>query len=323
LSWKSEHLQFVLLNDNYIIAEHVKLNLTAILKVTFAVVVWGASFIATKIALREVAPMTIIWIRFGIGVAILAAFAAARKELALPSFRELGYFSLLGFTGITFHQWLQANGLITAQATTFAWIITTTPIFIAVLGWLMLNERLGWSRVGGIALATIGVLLVVSHGDVRALANGNFGTRGDFLVLLSSPNWAIFSVISRKGLKKYPATQMMLYVMALGWLFTTPLFFAEKGFSEIGQLTFSGWMSIAFLGVFCSGFAYIFWYDALKSISASQVGAFLYLEPLVAAVVAAFLLDEKILATALAGGALILVGVWIVNRQAAIKASNE
>lgn len=290
------------------------MNLTAILKVTFAVVVWGASFIATKIALREVAPMTIIWIRFGIGVAILAAFAAARRELALPSFRELGYFALLGFIGITFHQWLQANGLITAQATTTAWIITTTPIFIAVLGWLVLSERLGMNRLAGIGVATIGVLLVVSRGDMLALANGNFGTRGDFLILLSSPNWAIFSVMSRKGLKKYPATQMMLYVITLGWLFTTPLFFADKGFGEIDQLTFSGWMSIAFLGVFCSGLAYIFWYDALKSITASQVGVFLYLEPLVAMVVAAFLLDEKILATSLAGGALILLGVWIVNR---------
>jgi len=299
------------------------MNLPAIIKVTFAVVVWGASFIATKIALREVAPMTIIWIRFGIGVAILAAFAAARRELALPSFRELGYFALLGFIGITFHQWLQANGLVTAQATTAAWIITTTPVFIAILGWLMLNERLGWSRVGGIVLATIGVLLVVSHGDVRALTNGHFGARGDFLVLLSSPNWAIFSVVSRRGLKKYPATQMMLSVMALGWLFTTPFFFAEKCFNEIDQLTFSGWMSIAFLGVFCSGLAYIFWYDALKSITASQVGVFLYLEPLVAAVAAAFLLDEKILATSLAGGALILVGVWIVNRVTADKSSND
>jgi len=299
------------------------MNLIAIFKVTFAVVVWGASFIATKIALREVAPMTIIWIRFGIGVAILAAFAAKRQELAVPSVRELGYFSFLGFLGITFHQWLQANGLLTAQATTSAWIITTTPVFIAILGWLVLNERLGWNRVSGIVVATMGVLLVVSRGDWHSLANGSFGTRGDFLVLLSSPNWAVFSIISRKGLKKYPATQMMLSVMTLGWLFTTPLFLAEKGFSEIGRIAFSGWMSIAFLGVFCSGFAYIFWYDALKSIAASQVGAFLYLEPLVAAVVAALLLDEKILATSLFGGALILLGVWIVNRQSEVKASVE
>jgi drug/metabolite transporter (DMT)-like permease len=189
-------------------------------------------------------------------------------------------------------------------------------VFIAVLGWMVLNERLGWGTALGIALAAAGVLLVVSRGDLGSLTNGHFGTRGDFLILISSPNWAIFSVISRKGLKKYPATQMMLYVMALGWLFTTPFFFAGNDFGEISRFTFAGWMSIVFLGVFCSGLAYIFWYDALKSITASQVGVFLYLEPLVAVVVAALLLGEKILATSLAGGALILLGVWIVNRGA-------
>lgn len=101
---------------------------SALLKAAFAVTVWGASFIATKLALREVSPVVVIWLRFGIGVVILGGFIVRRKELAFPSRRELGYFALLGFLGITFHQWLQVTGLVTAKATTTAWIITTIPI---------------------------------------------------------------------------------------------------------------------------------------------------------------------------------------------------
>src|SRR5512137_2355554 len=81
----------------------------ALAKATFAVLVWGASFIATKLVLREAPPVIVIWLRFGIGVIILGAFVLARKELAFPAPRELGYFSLLGFVGITFHQWLQVT----------------------------------------------------------------------------------------------------------------------------------------------------------------------------------------------------------------------
>ncbi|MBM4160700.1 MAG: DMT family transporter [Ignavibacteria bacterium] len=292
-----------------------RVRFIALAKATFAVVVWGASFIATKIALHEVSPVTVIWLRFGIGVAVLGVFVALRKELVSPSRRELGYFSLVGFQGITFHQWLQVTGLQTAKASTTGWIIATIPIFIALLAWLILKERLGWIQAIGIFIAAAGVLLVISEGDPASVISGHFGAPGDLLVFLSAPNWAVFSVISRQGLKKHPATLMMFYVMLFGWLLTTVWLGASGSVSEIGSLSLSGWWSILFLGVFCSGIAYIFWYDALRDVSASQVGSLLYLEPLVAVVVAFFLLHEPLFVALFLGGALILLGVWLVTRS--------
>jgi drug/metabolite transporter (DMT)-like permease len=286
----------------------------AFVKVTFAVLAWGASFVATKVALQEVSPVTVVWLRFAMGVAILGAVVVMRRQFALPGRGDLAYFALLGFIGITFHQWLQSTGLLTAQASTTAWIVATTPVFMALLGRLVLNERLGWLKAGGITLATLGVLLVVSKGDWSALSSGQFGTPGDFLILVSAPNWAVFSVISRRGLQAHPAARMMFYVMGFGWLLTSVLLFTGPGLSEIGQLSLDGWMGIGFLGVFCSGVAYVFWYDGLQSIPASQVGAFLYLEPLVTVVVASLVLSEPLLIATLIGGAIILAGVWIVNR---------
>jgi len=283
------------------------------LKALFAVVVWGASFIATKVALRDVSPVTVVWLRFAIGVVILGAIVAARKQISLPASNELGYFVLLGFLGITFHQWLQSTGLVTAQATTTAWIVASTPVFIAILGWLVLKERLGWLRTAGILLAAAGVLLVVSNGDLGTLALGKFGTPGDFLILLSAPNWAVFSILSRRGLEKYPAARMMFFVMAIGWLFSSALFFTNAGTREIAHLSPPGWLGVAFLGIFCSGLAYIAWYDALQSLPASQVGVFLYLEPLVAVLVAGVVLGETVNLASLLGGMIILVGVYLVN----------
>jgi drug/metabolite transporter (DMT)-like permease len=286
----------------------------AYLEALFAVVVWGASFIATKVALKDVSPVTIVWLRFAIGVVLLGVAVIWRRQFALPARQEWGYFALLGFLGITFHQWLQSNGLITAQASTTAWIVSTTPVFMALLGWLLLRERLGWLKIGGIALAAFGVLLVVTNGKLGTVLQGKFGTVGDFLILISAPNWAVFSVLSRRGLKTHPATRMMFFVMSLGWLFTTLLFFSGPGFSEISRLSLNGWLAILFLGLFCSGLAYIAWYDALQALSAAQTGVFLYLEPLVAVLVAALILTEPITWASLLGGAVILLGVWLVNR---------
>jgi drug/metabolite transporter (DMT)-like permease len=284
-------------------------------KATFAVVVWGASFIATKLALREVSPVVVIWLRFGIGVIVLGGFIVRRKELALPPRRELGFFAFLGFLGITFHQWLQVTGLVTAKATTTAWIITTIPIFIALLGRFMLKERLGWDRIAGIVIATAGVILVIAHGDVQSVLLGTFGTFGDLLVLISAVNWAVFSVLSRKALQHHPATQMMFFVMLFGWIFTTVWFFSLNHTGELAHISITGWISLLFLGIVCSGFAYVFWYDALKALSASQVGSFLYIEPLVAVIVAALILGEPLFVAAFFGGGLIFAGVWLVNRR--------
>ena len=280
----------------------------------FAVVVWGASFIATKVALEEVSPVTIVWLRFAIGVIILGLAVFLRKQFTLPGRNEWSYFALLGFLGITFHQWLQSNGLRTSEAGTTAWIVSTTPVFMALLGWLALKENLGWRRTAGIALAFAGVLLVSSKGNLASISVGRFGAPGDVLILVSAVNWAVFSILSRRGLQRHPASLMMFYVMALGWVFTSVLFFAGEGFGDVANLTGRGWAGILFLGIFCSGLAYIAWYDALKALSTAQTGVFLYIEPLVAVVVAAIVLGEQVTLLSLLGGAVILFGVWLVNR---------
>jgi drug/metabolite transporter (DMT)-like permease len=280
----------------------------------FAVIVWGASFIATKIALEDISPIAIVWFRFLMGVVILGLTVVLRKQFTFPAQKEWAYFALLGFLGITFHQWLQSNGLQTSEAGTTAWIVSTTPVFMALLGWFLLKERLDWTKTLGILLAFIGVLVVVSKGNFGSVSIGRFGAPGDVLILISAVNWAVFSVLSRRGLKSHPASLMMFYVMSFGWLFTSLLFFTTTSFREIGQLTFNGWMAVAFLGIFCSGLAYIAWYDALKALTTAQTGVFLYIEPLVAVAVAFIILDEAITLASLLGGAVILFGVWLVNR---------
>jgi len=292
-----------------------KTNLIPILEALFAVIVWGASFIATKVSLRDVSPITVVWLRFAMGVVFLGIAVIARKQFALPKGNEWFYFALLGFLGIAFHQGLQSKALETSRANTTAWIVATTPVFMALLGWVALKEKLSWLQSTGVILATLGVLLVVSDGDSTAISFKQFGQPGDKLVLISSFNWAVFSALSRRGLQKHPATRMMFYVMTFGWLFTSIAFLAQLKWVEIPSLTRDGWLGVTFLGILCSGLAYIAWYDALQVLPTGQLGAFLYLEPPVAVVVAAIILAEPATWAAILGGGIILFGVWLVNRR--------
>lgn len=281
-----------------------------------AVAFWGASFVALKVLLRELGPAAITVARFGVGVAFLWIVSAARGHLQCPTKRELLWLAGLGFSGIALHQWLQATGLQTASATVTSWIVASIPVFVALLGWVVLREPIGRGRAAGIVLAAAGVTLVVSSGDLRGLVAGTTGTPGDILIVFSAINWAVFTIVSKRFMQASslrPAT-MMLYVMGFGWLFSLAWLGVEGGGEGILRLSAAGWWGMAFLGLACSGLAYLFWYDALDRIDATQAGAFLYFGPLVTAALAWPILGEPIGAAMLAGGAAILFGVWLVNR---------
>jgi drug/metabolite transporter (DMT)-like permease len=296
------------------------------LTVTF----WGASFVATKIALKTLMPVTIIVLRFGIGFLLILFIHILKRDLGGIRLRDLPMLALLGFLGVTFHQWLQVTGLRTAQATVGSWIVATIPIYVAIMGWSLLKERLGGKRVLGIAIAFISTLVVVGDGKPLALFTGEEGTIGDFLFLLSSINWAIFTILSRNilrgrdlvsregdpehsGESKKPLISIMI-VLAFGWFFSLIWFAFEGNVSDLSQLKGEGLWAILFLGIACSGLAYIFWYKALSVIDATQVGVFLYFEPIVTALLARPLLGEVMGFVGMAGGLGILIGIWIVNR---------
>lgn len=292
-------------------------------KALAAALFWGASFVATKAALREVHPVTLIVLRFALGIIVLAIALWQRKMFRMVSGRDLLLLAALGAIGIAIHQGLQANGLIFTSASSMAWLVALNPVFTAILAWIFLTEPFGPSKVVGLVLAFIGAVAVVTKGVVSPDTVRLPSTVGDALALASALNWAIFSVASKPLLRRLPPTLMMAYVMLIGWVLVLPFFVNGADWAEVGQLTLSGWIAVAFLGVFCSGLAYIFWYDALAAIDASEVAAFIYFEPLVTVIVAAFVLSEPFTPATFLGGLVILLGVYLVNRPAPRRRTSE
>ncbi len=289
------------------------------IKSFLAISFWGASFVATKVLVQQISPLAVIALRFALGWSVLMLVCLKRRQIVWIKGRDLFWLALLGLNGITVHQLLQANGLVTTSATNSGWIVALTPIFAALLAWLLARESFGALKVIGLCIASVGALLVISRGNLTGGLSGllRVATVGDVLMLLSSPNWALFTVLSKKMMGKYPPALMMTYVMGLGWMMVLPLFAAQRGWTQIPGLSVEGWASVLFLGLACSGLAYVFWYDALQQAGASQVASFLYLEPLVTVVVAATWIGERVTWATLIGGGIILLGVWLVNRPAA------
>lgn len=284
------------------------------LKALVTVVFWGASFVATKVAIREIHPITLIVLRFGLGIIVLLLAVWQLKVFQKINKRDYILLMILGVIGITIHQSLQANGLLFTTASNMAWLVALTPIFTALLAWLFLKESFTNIKLAGFLIAFIGAVVMVTKGLFSAEILRLPATTGDLLALTSSLNWAIFSVASKPLFKRLHPTLMMTYVMFFGWLLILPFFVKDRLWQEeIFSLSIDGIIAVLFLGIFCSGIAYIFWYDALSKIEASQTAAFIYLEPLVTTLVASILLKEVWTLSTLFGGLMIFLGVYLVN----------
>ncbi len=281
-----------------------------------AIVFWGISFVATKAAVGEISPLTLVVLRCAIGVAILQGLLAARGQSFLPPRDSWAALAVMGFVGVFFHQVLQAIGLTMTSAINTGWLIGLIPIWSAILSAIFRNERFGAMQIAGLLLGFAGALLVVTRGNPAGTNFSLPSTKGDLLILASTLNWAIYTVIGHGTIRRLGALRATAAGMLFGLGMLLPFFFALQGWDEIGNLTSVGWSSVLFLGIGSSALGYLFWYGALEKIEAGRVAAFIYIEPLVTLAAAALLLGEPVTATSVIGGIIVLAGVLLVQRRA-------
>ena len=286
-------------------------RLAALAAITF----WGLSFVATKIALNELSPITLVFTRFAMGAVVLHLLLAIRREPLLPPRSMLGSLALVGFIGVFVHQMIQVHGLVLTTAVRTGWLIGLTPIWSAVLAALMLHERFGPRKLAGLVVGFAGAVIVVTRGQFSTSVLALPSTKGDLLVLASTVNWAICTVVARGVFSRMGSARASAGSTALGWLMLAPFFVREAGWRQWSGLSPTATAALLFLGVGCSGLAYFFWYAALARLDASRVAAFLYLEPLVTCVAAVPILGEPLGAATVIGGLVVLAGVALVQES--------
>lgn len=289
----------------------LKSKFAASLYAAMSISFWGISFVSTKAVLDKLDPYTLLVIRFGIGALfLLVLLVLKRYPLNIP-LTYIPHLIILGILGVFVHQAIQATALLTIDASAAGWIISFSPVFTVILSVLFLHEKMTVSKAAGMIVAIIGVLLVTTSSNPQSF---QFSINvGYLLMILSTLNWAIYSVLLKRLHIQLPSLVVTFYMYLLGFTLTTPFLIRNRGWEIIPFLTNVEWAHLLFLGVFVSGVAYWYWAKALEVLEASQVSVFLYLEPVATLITAILLLQEKIIPISILGGIIIIIGVILVN----------
>jgi len=277
-----------------------------------AIIFWGTSFIATKTLLDELTPETIISLRLILGSMLLTILAFLTKNKFTVKLKSHVYIFVLALIAV-FHLWIQVTGLKFTTASNTGWIIGTAPIFMAILAAIFFKEKIKIVQAIGILIAMFGVLLLIGKGAFKNISLVE--NKGDLMVLASAFTWGVYSMVNKKISLSYSPLMTILYLFLMMAIIIIPFNINENSINSVIHLSAVGWISILFLGLLCSGVAYVIWAQALRDLESAKVGAFLYFEPIVTVAAAWFFLNEAITVLMIVSGIIITIGVLLVNKE--------
>jgi drug/metabolite transporter (DMT)-like permease len=277
-----------------------------------AVVLWGWTFVATKILLAELGPVEIFAMRLAIGLPFLAAVLVVRR-VPLEFARADAWPLVVASAVFTLHFLVQIAGLVTTTATNTGWIIAVSPLALAVLAFVFLREHIGRTGAAGIAIATTGVVLLVSRGRLTDLAW--LRNTGDWLVLGSAVTWAVYTVLARDLLRRRHPLAVTFAVLVVAAAMTAILAGAFADLSRVRSLSPRGIAAVLYLGIPGLALGQWFWQEGVARLGAMRAGVYLYLEPLATLGLAVPLLGEPFGLAGLLGGGLVLTGVYVAQRK--------
>ena len=271
---------------------------------------YGANFIVSKLVMPAfILPQAFILIR--VVVTTVLFFIVGRfwgnEKVALKDYPLLIACSLFG---VVINQEMFFAGLNITTPINGALIMIMTPILVMVISFFGGHEQLTWQKVSGMVLGTAGAFIIISGKGL------NFSSKtalGDFFILLNASSYAIYLVIVRPLMKKYHPMTIIKWVFLFGvpWV----IVMGEGQFRNIQWPTFTPgvWLAVAFV-VFCTTFcAYLFNVIALREVHSSIVGAYIYLQPILATLISILVGKDSLTKEKIISAILIFSGVYMVS----------
>ena len=251
------------------------------------------------VALRSVSAAALFW---------LTSLFLPKEKVAVRDILFLAFCSLFG---VVINQELFLLGLNYTSPVNSSLIVSTNPIFSFILAALILKESISLSKGVGLAIGLAGVMTLIAEHGAPDIGSKTF--IGDIITLLNTISWAFYTVIIKKMLEKYHPVTVMKWTFFFGMFITTMIGFPSIKSADWQAVTLNGWLGIAFVLVFATYLGYMLISFGLRRLSPTIVSTYTYINPVVAALIATIIGQDRINHTMIISTILIFVGVFVVS----------
>lgn len=280
-----------------------------ILLVTLSTFFWGTNFNAGSIVVSSVSPLTAASERFIIATLAIFVFMIIKDKGNISTFRlNWKPLILLGLCGITGFNLAFFIGLQTTSALNGALIMATSPVTTILISSIIEKHRVSLPQTVGMLISLIGVILVISHGDINNILKLHF-TRGDLIILLGNLAWATYTVGCRRFISDSTPLQTTAFTMLFGTIGIVVFSFYQSDLiKEIEKISTYNQIILIYMGLVGSVLAYLFWNVGIKELGAANTSLFFNFVP-VFTLLLAFITGTIPNLLQLAGALLVISGV--------------
>jgi drug/metabolite transporter (DMT)-like permease len=273
-----------------------------------AAAIWGGMYVVSDRVLLTIPPFTLLTIRLVLAVTILTFILRQRRDVRLPAHTEIIQLLAVGALGFGVSVSAQFVGTDKSTAVNGALVTSAAPAFILIFAVLILREKLTGQRIAAVALATLGVLVIIDPGSADFSSATFFG---DMALAVAAITWGLFSVLIRR-VSANTDTFIVTYIGFLGGLvLTVPAALVELTQRSVGHVTLEIVLGVLYLGVISTALAMWLWNRAFALVDASVASLFFFAQPLVGAVLSVVLLGQHMTVTLWIGAVLITLGVLL------------
>lgn len=279
--------------------------------VIIPVLLWGVSFISTKVVLREMPPVSIAFFRQLIAlVPLVIQGLVTRASFRIKPVDLL----LLGgscFFGIVLYFVFENNGLRYTTASSASMIVAAVPVFTLITEALFFKMKVSLRMVLCIAVSIVGVYFVISINGRLDFSSKTF--LGNMLMIGAMASWVIYTILSRRLGSTYSSLIITLYQTASSSILFVPFILPEiSSWKPVSTIVL---LNLIYLGVFCSAVSYFLFLYAIKKLGPTVSSAFLNLIPVVSVTAGLFILSERLFLVQYLGMLLILLSLFQLSRK--------
>jgi drug/metabolite transporter (DMT)-like permease len=289
---------------------HAVLHL-AMLAVTFF---WAANIVAVKWALAGFHPLALVQLRIACaGLIFLAMFVAQGKWRGLRlTRREWIFLFFIGLTGITLNQIGFIAGLERSSASHAALIVALGPVMVLVLSVSIRLEALTIPKFAGMLVAFAGVAILTT---AKSSPNGHSTVVGDLIMLGGTVVFAIYTILMKEVVDRFDAVTLNTFSFVIGALLMAPFAASSIRGARWTDVPALSWWALSYAVLFGSVISYLVFARVLKELTAARVAAFAYIQPVIATGLGVLMLHERLSVRLFIGGALILGGLYLTERE--------
>ncbi len=290
------------------------LSITAKAKVllVLVMVVWGGSFIASRLGLDDLYPVELATVRFAIAAPLLLLItiivAGPRSLYVAP--KDLPVLVVMALTGVSLQYIIQFVGMTYTSVTNTALLINMGTFFVIIPSALFLKEKLSADNALGVLIAFIGAVIVATRGNL------SFSPKllGDGLIVICAAMWAVYILIGNKLAGKYSVLTQLNWIFMIGFVCLVP-FYLITPHHALASYSILSWECILYLAIFCSIIAYFVFNDAIIKIGPSKTAIYQYLEPFFAIIFAILILGEPLAPAIVVGALFIIAGIAMADNN--------